>query len=258
MSKHSSTLLHVAVIILLGGLFILSGCSGDDPAAPANVSGDSDPVVTPTDEELWESVLKMPDSWWGFERSGESIGVTQLPFPDSPQQLLENFRTAYETKDVVQYLLIMHPDFETVLQTETMDLFPDVGSTLDRMEEQAIHKHMFPGMPVTDPDGNFVPGVQDIDFEVFVPVGVWEDAPDGDYFPDSQMAPYEVQITLNRGPSYSTLRVEGLIRFYVMSREFEYQDGPRQFYQMVGQVDLTGGFKSSENAQWGTVKALYR
>jgi len=258
MFKNSSNLLMVAAILILGSLFLMTGCSSDDPTSVVTVSGDGDPVVAPSDEALWESVLKMPDSWWGFDRTDDSLGATKLPFPDSPQQVMENFMTAYETQDVVEYLMIMHPDFQTVLQTETMDEFPEVGPTLDRYEEQNVHKRMFLGDAVTDPQGSLVPGVQNIDFQVFLPVGVWEDTPDGDVFPDALVAPYEVEILLDRGQNYSTLMVAGMIKFYVVSREFEHEGTIRQFFQMVGQVDLTGGFKSTETINWGSVKAVYR
>ena len=71
-------------------------------------------------------------------------------------------------------------------------------------------------------------------------------------------APFQVQVLFDRGQSYPTLRVEGMIRFYVVSREFEYNGATRQFFQMVGQVDLTGDLKSTESLNWGSVKALFR
>ena len=258
MPKYSSTLLNVAAIIILGSLSLMTGCSSEDPASPVVVSGDGDPVVTPTDEALWESVLKMPDSWWGFDRSSDNLGATKLPFPDSPQQVMENFVTAYETQDVVEYLLIMHPDFQTILQQGTMDEFPDVGPTLDRYEEQNIHKRMFSGLALSDPNGDLVPGISAIVFEVFQPLAPWEDTPNDDIIPNAMYSLYEVQILVDRGQTYSTLRVEGMIKFYVVSREFEHEGSIRHYFQMIGQVDLTDSFKSTESTNWGSIKALFR
>ena len=258
MYKFANTLLNVAAIIILGSLFLMTGCSGEDPASPVVVSGDGDPVVTPTDEALWESVLKMPDSWWGFDRSSDNLGATKLPFPDSPQQVMENFVTAYETQDVVEYLLIMHPDFQTILQQGTMEEFPDVGPTLDRYEEQNIHKRMFSGLALSDPNGDLVVGISDIVFEVFQPLAPWEDTPNDDIIPNAQAALYEVDVLFDRGQTFSTLNVEGMIKFYVTSREFEHEGNVQQFFQMVGQVDLTGDGKSTETTNWGSVKALFR
>ncbi len=258
MYKFSNTLLNVAAIIILGSLFLMTGCSGEDPASPVVVSGDGDPVVTPTDEALWESVLKMPDSWWGYDRSGDSLGSTKLPFPDSPQQVMENFMAAYETQDVVEYLMIMHPDFQTILQQETMDEFPDVGPTLDRYEEQNIHKHMFSGLTLSDPNGDLVPGISDIAFGVFQQQTPWEDSPNDDIIPNAMYSLYQVEILLDRGQTFSTLSVQGMIKFYVVSREFEHEGSIRHYFQMIGQVDLTGDGKSEETLNWGSVKALFR
>ena len=259
MTKYSSTLLNVAALIIMGGLFLMTGCSGEDPASPVPLSNDGDAIVTPaSDQDLWESVLQMPDSWWGFDRTGENLGVTKLPFPDSPQQVMENFKTVYETQDVGEYLQILHPDFQTILQQETIQDFPDVGPTLDRYEEQNIHKRMFSGLPVTDPNGDLIPGIYDIEFQVLQPLAPWEAAPDGDIFPNSLYCLYEVQVIFDRGQSFSTLRVEGMIKFYIVSREFDHEGETRQFYQMIGQVDLTGSGKSTETLNWGSVKALFR
>lgn len=257
MTRYPSTLLNVATLILLGGVFLMTGCSGGDPAAP--VANDGDSIVAPaSDEALWESVLKMPDSWWGIDRSSDNVGVTKLPFPDSPQQVMENFVTAYETRDVGEYLMIMHPDFQTILQQETIDEFPDVGPTLDRYEEQNIHKRMFLGQAVIDPNGDLLPGITEIAFDVIQSLGPWEATPNDDIFPNAQSALYEIQVLFNRGQNFSTLRVEGMIKFYVVSREFEHEGVTRQFFQMVGQVDLTDGHKAIESTNWGFVKALFR
>jgi hypothetical protein len=152
----------------------------------------------------------------------------------------------------------MHPDFLTILQPSTTEEFPDVGPTLDRYEEQNIHKRMFSGWPVTDPNGDLVPGILDITFQVLQPVGPWEISPGDDPVPNALYAPYEVQVLFDRGQNFSTLRVEGLIKFYVVAEEFEFKGVSRVFYQMVGQVDLTDNNKVTEGTNWGSVKALYR
>ncbi len=43
-----------------------------------------------------------------------------LPFPGSPDVLMANFQTIYETMDFDEYRKIMHPDFLTILQEETI------------------------------------------------------------------------------------------------------------------------------------------
>jgi len=180
-----------------------------------------------------------------------------LPFPGSPYQLMANFQTIYETRDFDEYRKLMHPDFLTILQDETIMEFPDVGTTLDVAEEERIHERMFSGEAVTDTKGYLVPGVLNIDFRVFRALDDWTMSPVGDLFPEAERAPFEVDFMFDRGQSYSTLKVNGTIKFYVTSRDSLHEGIDRQYYQMIGQVDLTG-FKAIETTSWGTVKALFR
>jgi hypothetical protein len=260
MTRFPITLLTVAVTFILGSLFFLAGCSGDDPVTPAPLPEESSIAeVSDLDKALWQTVLEMPERRWMTDSAGENLGTTKLPFPGSPEQLMANFRTVYETRDPGEYIKLMHPDFLTILQDATIQEYPDVGTTLDRYEEQNIHKRMFSGLAVTDPQGELVPGVQDIHFSVFMPLNTWQVTPPDDIFPNALMAPFEVVIMLDRGQNYSTMRVEGLIKFYVTSSGFKHNGLKQQFYQMVGQVDLTNsGNKSVEGTSWGSVKAMFR
>lgn len=259
MTRYSKFLTVAAILVASVTIFMITGCSNDGPVGPASISENGDPVGPPdADQALWDTVLGMEDLWGTDDEVEYNTGVTRLPFPDSPDQLMANFLTIYETMQVYDYLRTMHPEFETILQPSTMFEFPDVGPTLSRYEEQNVHKRMFSTQAVTDPDGNLVPGVQAIVFDVFEKMAPWEIAdPDG-MFPDALWAPYQVSIMWDRGQSYSTMRVEGIIHFYVVSRDFEYKDEARQFFQMIGQVDLTGNIKATEESSWGTVKALFR
>jgi len=171
---------------------------------------------------------------------------------------MANFQIVYEIMDVGAYLEIMHPDFLTILQQDTIDEFPDVGPTLDVTQEQRIHERMFSGESVTDPNGDLVPGVSGIAFSRFRALDAWTLSPGEDPFPNTMWAPYEVEFLFDRGQEFSTLQVEGTIKFYVTSRDSLHEGSTRQYYQMIGQVDLTGGFKSIQNSIWGSVKALWR
>jgi len=183
--------------------------------------------------------------------------VPTLPFPGSADVLMSNFRTIYETRDFIEYRKIMHPDFLTILQDATVQEFPDVGTTLDVSEELRIHERMFSGDAVTDPQGVLVPGVLSIDFNNFRALDDWKVSPAGDIIPNAQWAPFEVGLLFDRGQNFSTLRVEGTIKFYVTSRDSMHQDSLEQYYQMIGQVDFQSFMKESENIPWGSVKALY-
>jgi hypothetical protein len=167
--------------------------------------------------------------------------VQPLPFPGSPDVLMANFQTIYETMDFDEYRKIMHPDFLTILQEETIVDFPDVGTTLDVNEELRIHERMFSGDSLEDPNGNFVPGVGGISFSSFRALDAWTLSPGDDIIPNAEWAPFEVDFLFDRGQEFSTLKVEGTIKFYVTSRDSLHEGTVQQYYQMRGQVDLTNG-----------------
>ena len=185
--------------------------------------------------------------------------LSDLPFPGSPDVVMQNFQTSYETRDFDEFKLIMAPEFETILQQSTVQDFPDVGETLDLTEELRIHERMFSWDPVTDPDGDLVPGIHGISFSRFINLETWADSAPTDPFPDSKWALYDVRFLFDRGQTFSTLKVEGTIKFYVTSRDSLHEDVLRQYYQMIGQVDLTSrNGKVVENVLWGSAKAIYR
>ena len=163
----------------------------------------------------------------------------ELPFPGSPDVLMSNFQRIYETRDFDEYRKIMHPDFLTILQESTTDEFPDVGTTLDVNEELRIHERMFSGEALVDPLGNLVPGVLSISFHTFLAQDAWVMSPHDDIIPNAEWAPFEVRFLFERGQNYSTLEVNGTIKFYVTSRDSVHQGTTQQYYQMIGQVDLT-------------------
>jgi hypothetical protein len=184
--------------------------------------------------------------------------LSDLPFPGSPDVVMQNFQTIYETRDYDEFKLIMAPGFETILQQSTILGFPDVGETLDLNEELRIHQRMFSGDPVTDPNGDLVPGVANISFSRFINLETWADSAPTDPIPNSKWALYDVEFLFDRGQTFSTLIVEGTIKFYVTSRDSLHQGTMQQYHQMIRQVDLTSGGWKSERTCWGTVKALYR
>lgn len=182
-----------------------------------------------------------------------------LVFPDTPDKLMQNFQAIYELRNVVEYIDLMHDDFQTILQQSTIAEFPDVGETLDFQEEMRIHERMFSGQAVTDPNGDLVPGVANISFSRFIPLDAWAVSPPTDIIPNAEWALYDVEFLFDRGQTYTTLNVQGTIKFYVTSRDSMHQGSLRQYYQMIGQVDLTSsGLKRIEETNWGSVKALFR
>jgi len=193
-----------------------------------------------------------------FPGPEENIPDSALPFPDTPEQLMANFQEIYEAMDVDEYRLILDPAFETHLQQGTMDKFPDVGSTLDVTEEYRIHERVFMGQPLKDPDGNFLPGIFGFSFSNFRVLVDWGESLPTDPIPNTLSALYEVDILIDRGQQFSTLKVAGSIRFYVATAEGMLNGEPKTYYRMIGQQDLTRGLKGVEEIAWGTLKALYR
>jgi hypothetical protein len=166
------------------------------------------------------------------------INPVGVPFAGTEDQLMMNFRTAYEEMDFNAYQDILHPDFITILQPDTQEEFPDVGPTLDVAEELRIAERMFAGQPVTDPDGNLVPGITSIDFQTYEQRVTWATSQANDVIPNARFALYDVIFRFER-PGYSTLEVTGQIKFYVAGRDSFHNGADRTFWQMIGQQDLT-------------------
>jgi hypothetical protein len=163
-----------------------------------------------------------------------------LPFPDSPDQLMLNFKTIYEDMDFAEYAKMIHPDYIMLLQASTQTLYPSVGSTLDVAEELRMHERMFSKQDVTDPEGTLVPGVQTIEFRTFARQGAWSTSPPTDQIPNAEYAVYQVDFLFDLGAARKILKVQGEIKFYVTHRDSLLASGlTKPYYQMYGQDDLT-------------------
>lgn len=209
----------VLVMSAAAVLLMASGCSDDDP-----VQVQPDPVTGPA----------------------------------TTDELVAQFRGAYETKNVENYLALLDPDFEMILSGETIFDFPDVGPTLVFTEEEQIHRRMFSGENVYDPDGDLVPGIQGINIPVFMALAAWTPTIAPDPFPDTVWAPFQLVIHFDRGQQFSTLKVEGTVKIYARAHETMVAGTARTYFLMAGMVDLTQFKKSTETLSWGSVKALYR
>lgn len=194
----------------------------------------------------------------GDDDPGTTPPPATFDLPESPTELMAAFQSAYETMDLDLFRKILDPGFETILQQETIDEFPDVGETLDWNEETRIAERMFSGDDLADPNGAFVPGMAAISFGIFSPVDDWQQSQANDPIPDTLFAPYQVDFLFNRGQEYSQIHIKGQIRFYVAARDSLFEGETRQYYRMVGQVDLTSINKETESSTWGSVKAQYR
>lgn len=178
--------------------------------------------------------------------------------PESPDVLMSLIMAAHETRNVSQYLALLDPEFQMFLSDETRQEFPTVGPTLDYAEEEWIHTRMFSGENVTNPEGNLVPGVQGISFYVFMPMDAWTPTVEGDPIEDAVWAPYQVVIHFDRGQTYSTMKVEGVVNVFARAHEITVAGKKETFYLLAGMTDLTYFAKGTETASWGSIKAWYR
>lgn len=213
-------------LLLLIALLVWTGCSEED----------TNPIIPDNDPNI-------PDS--------------SLPFPDTPDQLLANFHTIYETMDADEYRLILDPAFVTLLQPHTINDFPHVGVDLDVTEERRIHDRLFSGESQTGPGGEFIPAISQFSFSRLTKIVDWGPSLPTDPIPDTLSSLYDVEILADRGQAYSTLKIEGQIRFYVTTTEGRLDGQPRTYYRLVGQLDLTSSGKGVEEIAWGSLKAYY-
>ena len=213
-----------AIAVVLAGGFFLTGCNDDENPGP------------PPCGEL-----------------------DAMPYPASEDQLLANFRTAYESMDFGSYRQLLDPDFVMYLQPSTRQEFPDVGPTLDLSEELVIAERMFSGQPITNSNGDLVAGISAVGFAAFEQQGGWATSAATDSIPDTRFALFAVVLQFDR-PGDSTLSAVGLLKVYVTSRDTVVCGANRSYYRLRGLVDLTdGGLVKGgvEPTPFGTVKALF-
>ena len=189
---------------------------------------------------------------------GGAYAVTGMLFPDTPDKLMENFLTMYETMNPAALAPLLHPQYVMILQQSTYDQWPSLGPTLDTAEEQRIHERMFSGVDVTDPDGALVPAIEDITFPYFARSGAWGTSLPSDQIPDTPYALYEVEIWMDRGVGHTILKTTGYLKAYVAAVDTVVAGETRSCYRLRGLVDLTLDNKASESFSWGSSKALFR
>ena len=168
------------------------------------------------------------------------MATQELPFPGSPDQLMANFQTIYETRDFDEYRKIMHPDFLTILQEATTQEFPDVGNHPGRERRTADSRaHVLRRGGDRPQRGPGARCAQHLVQPLSKPWTPGPFRPPTTSFPTRNGHPYEVEFLFDRGQTFSTLKVDGTIKFYVTSRDSMYQGSLKKYYQMIGQEDET-------------------
>lgn len=222
MAFRSSSVRSLLALSLSAALVCLAGCSDDE------VSPEPPPVVE-----------------------------SPYPFPGSEDQLLANFRSAYEALDAAGVTQMLRGDSVTFLQANTQLEFPELGPTLDYAEEVRCAARMLGGKSVTDPDSSLVAGISSITFQTFERQGEWYTTSAAEPIVRARAATYFVTLLCDR-PMYPTLKSNGQITFFAASRDSFHDGASRSYWQLVGQLDLTSEWKSIESKTWGSVKALFR
>jgi hypothetical protein len=204
--------------LLFAALLCLGACGDDDPVVP--------PVITP-------------------------------PGHATPDHLVVALRQAYEDMDPGIYGGVLHADYTMLLSPETTQEFPQVGATLDRDAEMRIAMRMFAGLPVSDSDGNLVPGISNVSFQTLDPQGDWAEVPAGAPFAGSQAGLFDVVILCDR-PGYSTLKVEGQLQLFAAASDTTIGGQDFTYWQLSGMRDLTGYLvKDVATSSLGSVKAMF-
>ncbi|HPF69621.1 MAG TPA: hypothetical protein PLQ13_03030 [Candidatus Krumholzibacteria bacterium] len=167
-----------------------------------------------------------------------NTGPDGLPFPNTPEKLMANFQTVYESMDIDGYREVIDPNFAIYLSQETINEFALPRDFFDYDEEVLITERMFSGNAITRPNGDIVPGITRIDFSYFQPEAAWAVSPADHRIPNALWAPYRVDITITQGTE-GRLNIKGIIEFYLTSEQVEYQGRTQTKYKMIGQVDYT-------------------
>ena len=182
-----------------------------------------------------------------------------LPFPDTPDQLMENFETAYAGMDLAVYRdEVLAETYDFVLTAETVEEFELPDNVFDRDEELAIAQKMFSDQP--NQNGVVVSNIQ---IQSLQPQGAWLAVPDTDpYFgnqPGVLLRSYDILCYFNAQGGDFRYEVRGNQLFYVVPDTVMHEGVMTPRYRLRGQLDQTGaiGPKSTESTTWGTVKALY-
>jgi hypothetical protein len=189
------------------------------------------------------------------EQIEPSVG---LPFPDTPDQLIDNFKTAYGGMDLEAYRDdVLSDQYTFVLQPETVEEFALADSLFDRDDELAIAETMFSGQP--NAWDRVLTSIEMLELQ---PLSAWEAVPANDpYFgslPETQRRRFSLifYFAIQGDFRYEVL---GAQVFYVECDSVLHRGVMTPRYRLRGQIDQTvlRPGKGTDQATWGTVKALW-
>jgi len=173
----------------------------------------------------------------------DAVIKTEVPlkyvFAETPEDLMNNFVTAYTTRDAEGYANLLHEDF--IFSFQACDV-QKLGLSKDhytRDDEVQTTRNMFSGKEYHKSSGQVVPAITEIRFEQWDQVGPWqaaeESAPSG-----AQRVNVECLVIMEREGA-TTITVQGQSTFYALPVLLEVKKGvSRMGFELLGWVDLTG------------------
>jgi hypothetical protein len=179
-----------------------------------------------------------------------------LPFPDTPNQLMANFKTAYGDMDLAVYRdEVLADTYDFVLQDATVEEFGLPDNLFDRADELRITGKMFAGQP-----NDLGSVISSIDIQSLEPRGAWLAVPETDaYFGDAGtlVRNYNVLIYFNMQGDFR-YEISGDELFYVSPDTVMHDGAMTPCYRLRGQLDQTSVNKGTESETWSGVKALFQ
>jgi hypothetical protein len=166
------------------------------------------------------------------------------PFPDTADQMVENFTEIYGGMDIDAYREILHADYRFILGTADGD---DEYYNLDT--ELALTENMFSGEQGPTDDARPISEIQMVTF----PQGIWDEVPENEPNFGGHGAVkrvYTVDILVTR-PQYNTFVIQGQVDFYAVRQDSLVDGQNRDYWRLLGQWDhtSTGGGLASGAAQ---------
>jgi len=173
-----------------------------------------------------------------------------LPFPENPDILMNNFRVSYSDMNLDEYEQVLHSDFRFIFQPSDIDVLGLPSDHIDREVELIIAANTFLGL--------VEPVVAQINFDIFDPETTWEPSTHPDFPPPAVSCFYNISLTAVR-PTHTTVIVEGLSEFFAIARDSVIEGGSvLEYWELLGHRDLTGmTAHATETTTWGQFKWLY-
>jgi hypothetical protein len=160
------------------------------------------------------------------------------PFADTVEQLMTNFRNAYQEMDIDEYDHVLHEDFLFVF-ADGSSVAPPSG-VYTRAQDLESTTNMFAG-DQGEADGMLMPGVRDIDFTQLERLSDWEEADVDDvHFAGAMRALFDVRVVFYLNTQdVNTISIDSRQVFYVKSEtEAAEGGGTREHFFLIGHQDL--------------------